>query len=124
MQLRVIAPTSFGNAMKFIYYGPVCPKYWFVQVVLVKYTMLADSKFIFNFQLNVLQLEGSDQESECLFDVRTSTRDCGRRSSTNNNTETIDQPTTGSVKAVRSNSENTDSCEKTCVTTMSGSSIA
>lgn len=74
--------------------------------------------------MNVLQLEGSDQESECsVFDVRT-TRESGRRASTNNNTETIDQPTTGPVKAVRSNSENTDSCEKTCVTTMSGSSIA
>ncbi|KAF5281054.1 hypothetical protein FQR65_LT14888 [Abscondita terminalis] len=75
-------------------------------------------------QLNVLQLEGSDQESECsVFDVRTAVRDVGRRASTNNNTETIDQAT-GAVKAVRSNSENTDSCEKTCVTTMSGSSIA
>ncbi|KAK5638060.1 hypothetical protein RI129_012355 [Pyrocoelia pectoralis] len=76
-------------------------------------------------QLNVLQLEGSDQESECsVFDVRTAVRDIGRRASTNNNTETIDQPTGGGVKAVRSNSENTDSCEKTCVTTMSGNSIA
>ncbi|KAF5291762.1 hypothetical protein FQA39_LY14250 [Lamprigera yunnana] len=76
-------------------------------------------------QLNVLQLENSDQESECsVFDVRTVARDLGRRASTNNNTETIDQTSSGGVKAVRSSSENTDSCEKTCVTTMSGSSIA
>ncbi|XP_031330054.1 serine/threonine-protein kinase BRSK2 isoform X2 [Photinus pyralis] len=76
-------------------------------------------------QLNVLQLEGSDQESECsVFDVRTVVREIGRRASTNNNTEGIDQSTGAGVKAVRSSSENTDSCEKTCVTTMSGNSIA
>lgn len=78
------------------------------------------------FQLNVLQLEGSDLESECsVFDVRTATREVSRRASTNNNTEPIDTPTPGTPKAVRSNSENTEtSCEKTCITTMSGSSIA
>ncbi|KAJ8956294.1 hypothetical protein NQ318_015030, partial [Aromia moschata] len=75
-------------------------------------------------QLNVLQLEGSDLESECsVFDVRTATREA-RRASTNNNTETCEQNTPGTPKAVRSNSENTDSCEKKCITTMSGSSIA
>ncbi|CAH1382345.1 hypothetical protein MTP99_006309 [Tenebrio molitor] len=76
-------------------------------------------------QLNVLQLESSDLESECsVFDVRTATREVSRRASTNNNTESIEQTTPGTPKAVRSNSENTDSCEKTCITTMSGSSIA
>ncbi|KAK9745296.1 hypothetical protein QE152_g7054 [Popillia japonica] len=75
-------------------------------------------------QLNVLQLEGSDLESECsVFDVRTATREVSRRASTNNNTETI-EATPSTPKAVRSSSENTDSCEKTCITTMSGSSIA
>lgn len=59
-----------------------------------------------------------------MFDVRTATRDVSRRASTNNNTESIEQNTPGTPKAVRSNSENTDSCEKTCITTMSGSSIA
>ncbi|XP_019871793.1 serine/threonine-protein kinase BRSK2 isoform X2 [Aethina tumida] len=76
-------------------------------------------------QLNVLQLEGSDLESECsVFDVRTAAREVSRRASTNNNTETIEQTAPGTPKAVRSNSENTDSCEKKCITTMSGSSIA
>ncbi|KAJ8982245.1 hypothetical protein NQ317_013547 [Molorchus minor] len=76
-------------------------------------------------QLNVLQLESSDLESECsVFDVRTATREVARRASTNNNTETCEQTTPGTPKAVRSNSENTDSCEKKCITTMSGSSIA
>lgn len=79
-------------------------------------------------QLNVLQLEGSDLESECsVFDVRTVTREAGRRASTNNNTETMLEQThsnSGSGKTVRSSSENADSCEKTCITTMSGSSIA
>ncbi|XP_071057213.1 serine/threonine-protein kinase BRSK2 isoform X1 [Onthophagus taurus] len=75
-------------------------------------------------QLNVLQLENSDLESECsVFDVRTATREVSRRASTNNNTETI-EVAPSSAKAVRSSSENTDSCEKTCITTMSGSSIA
>lgn len=64
-------------------------------------------------------------ESECsVFDVRTATREAGRRASTNNNTESLEQSSTGSAKAVRSSSENADSCEKTCITTMSGSSIA
>ncbi|KAL1502557.1 hypothetical protein ABEB36_007682 [Hypothenemus hampei] len=76
-------------------------------------------------QVNVLQLESSDLESECsVFDVRTASRDVTRRASTNNNTETLEQNPPGTPKAVRSNSENTDSCEKTCITTMSGSSIA
>ncbi|XP_066149235.1 serine/threonine-protein kinase BRSK2 isoform X1 [Euwallacea fornicatus] len=76
-------------------------------------------------QVNVLQLEGSDLESECsVFDVRAASRDVARRASTNNNTETLEQNPPGTPKAVRSNSENTDSCEKTCITTMSGSSIA
>ncbi|XP_050312319.1 serine/threonine-protein kinase BRSK2 isoform X2 [Anthonomus grandis grandis] len=76
-------------------------------------------------QVNVLQLEGSDLESECsVFDVRTASREVSRRASTNNNTETLEQNPPGTPKAVRSNSENTDSCEKTCITTMSGSSIA
>jgi len=73
----------------------------------------------------VLQLESSDLESECsVFDVRSATREVARRASTNNNTETIEQHPPGTPKAVRSSSENTDSCEKTCITTMSGSSIA
>lgn len=79
-------------------------------------------------QLNLLQLEGSDLESECsVFDVRTATREVGRRASTNNNTESLLEQTHqsgGSTKAVRSSSENADSCEKTCITTMSGTSIA
>ncbi|KAH1018385.1 hypothetical protein HUJ05_006171 [Dendroctonus ponderosae] len=76
-------------------------------------------------QVNVLQMENSDLESECsVFDVRTASRDVSRRASTNNNTETMEQNPPGTPKAVRSNSENTDSCEKTCITTMSGSSIA
>lgn len=70
-------------------------------------------------------MENSDLESECsVFDVRTASRDVSRRASTNNNTETMEQNPPGTPKAVRSNSENTDSCEKTCITTMSGSSIA
>ncbi|XP_076255585.1 BRSK family serine/threonine-protein kinase sugar-free frosting isoform X1 [Rhynchophorus ferrugineus] len=77
------------------------------------------------FQVNVLQLEGSDLESECsVFDVRTASREVSRRASTNNNTDNCEQNPPGTPKAVRSNSENTDSCEKTCMTTMSGSSIA
>ncbi|XP_044763334.1 serine/threonine-protein kinase BRSK2 [Coccinella septempunctata] len=77
-------------------------------------------------QLNVLQLENSDLESECsVFDVRTATREVSRRASTNNNTENLEPNVPGTPKAVRSNSENTDStCERTCITTMSGSSIA
>ncbi|KAF7270473.1 BRSK family serine/threonine-protein kinase sugar-free frosting isoform X2 [Rhynchophorus ferrugineus] len=76
-------------------------------------------------QVNVLQLEGSDLESECsVFDVRTASREVSRRASTNNNTDNCEQNPPGTPKAVRSNSENTDSCEKTCMTTMSGSSIA
>ncbi|GJQ85398.1 hypothetical protein Trydic_g10172 [Trypoxylus dichotomus] len=87
----------------------------------------SDSSEIYHLntrQLNVLQLEGSDLESECsVFDVRTATREVSRRASTNNNTETI-EATPSTPKAVRSSSENTDSCEKTCITTMSGNSIA
>ncbi|XP_060533341.1 serine/threonine-protein kinase BRSK2 isoform X2 [Cylas formicarius] len=75
-------------------------------------------------QVNVLQLESSDLESECsVFDVRTAVRDVSRRASTNNNTE-CEQNAPGTPKAVRSSSENTDPCEKACITTMSGSSIA
>ncbi|XP_025830966.1 serine/threonine-protein kinase BRSK2 [Agrilus planipennis] len=88
----------------------------------------SDSSELFpnNRQLNMLQLEGSDLESECsIFDVRTATRDSQRRASTNNNTEAADQTSSSNTKTVRSNSENTDNnCEKTCITTMSGSSIA
>lgn len=77
------------------------------------------------FQLNVLQLESSDLESECsVFDVRTAAREVSRRASTNNNTESCEQTTPATPKAVRSNSENTETCEKKCITTMSGSSIA
>ncbi|XP_065172466.1 serine/threonine-protein kinase BRSK2 isoform X2 [Atheta coriaria] len=75
-------------------------------------------------QLKVLQLESSDLESECsVFDVRTAVREAGRRASTNNNTESMEQ-IPGTPKAVRSSSENTENtCEKACITTMSGSSI-
>lgn len=83
----------------------------------------------------------SDLDSDnSVFDVKSPTREngsgggvgvSGRRSSaTTNNNTTVDLgggdlgPT--ATKAVRSNSENTgdSSCEKTCLTTMSGSSIA
>ncbi|XP_056638496.1 serine/threonine-protein kinase BRSK1 isoform X2 [Diorhabda sublineata] len=81
--------------------------------------------FLNTRQLNVLQLENSDLESECsVFDVRTAAREVSRRASTNNNTETCEQNNPGTPKAVRSNSENTETCEKKCITTMSGSSIA
>lgn len=75
--------------------------------------------------MNVLQLESSDLESECsVFDVRTAAREVSRRASTNNNTESCEQTAPGTPKAVRSNSENTETCEKKCITTMSGTSIA
>ncbi|XP_044735568.1 serine/threonine-protein kinase BRSK1 [Chrysoperla carnea] len=81
-----------------------------------------------------------ESESPSMFDTG---RENGRRSSTaatNNNTESsihnTNDPNNSSTnnstpnkqgnqnKTVRSNSETTDSCEKTCLTTMSGSSIA
>lgn len=71
-------------------------------------------------------MDGEFDGDTTVFDVRSPTRDNGGRrasATTNNNTEGLsDTPQT--PKAVRSNSENTDPCEKTCITTMSGSSIA
>lgn len=80
----------------------------------------------------------SDLESDnSVFDVKSPTRENGgrRASATTNNNTTCDNSSVGVgsdscqttvTKAVRSNSENTgdSSCEKTCITTMSGSSIA
>ncbi|XP_015430349.1 PREDICTED: serine/threonine-protein kinase BRSK2 [Dufourea novaeangliae] len=72
----------------------------------------------------------SDLESDTsVFDVKSPTRENGRRSSTstnNNNPLPGDStPTPGSpTKAVRSNSESQNTPEKKCVTTMSGNSIA
>ncbi|CAG9857765.1 unnamed protein product [Phyllotreta striolata] len=92
--------------------------------------------FLNTRQLNVMQLETSDLESECsVFDVRSTgaaMREASRRASTNNNTETgagtpdgVGVGTPNAPKAaVRSSSENAETCEKKCITTMSGSSIA
>lgn len=84
----------------------------------------------------------SDLDSDnSVFDVKSPTREngsgsggggvggSGRRSSaTTNNNTTVDMGGNdlgATTKAVRSNSENTgENCEKTCLTTMSGSSIA
>lgn len=78
----------------------------------------------------------SDLDSDnSVFDVKSPTRENGgRRSSAaaNNNSGAGDggggesaQPPPPGKAAVRSSSENTgDSCEKTCMGTMSGSSIA
>ncbi|XP_014483013.1 PREDICTED: serine/threonine-protein kinase BRSK2 [Dinoponera quadriceps] len=72
----------------------------------------------------------SDIESDTsVFDVKSPTRENGRRSSTstnNNNPLPGDAtPTPGSPpKAVRSNSESQNTPEKKCVTTMSGNNIA
>ncbi|KAL0130619.1 hypothetical protein PUN28_002330 [Cardiocondyla obscurior] len=72
----------------------------------------------------------SDIESDTsVFDVKSPTRENGRRSSTstnNNNALSGDTtPTPGSPpKAVRSNSESQNTPEKKCVTTMSGNNIA
>lgn len=72
----------------------------------------------------------SDIESDTsVFDVKSPTRENGRRSSTstnNNNPLPGDTtPTPGSpTKAVRSNSESQNTPEKKCVTTMSGNNIA
>ncbi|CAK9815276.1 Serine/threonine-protein kinase BRSK2 [Anthophora quadrimaculata] len=72
----------------------------------------------------------SDIESDTsVFDVKSPTRENGRRSSTstnNNNPLPGDAtPTPGSpTKAVRSNSESQNTPEKKCVTTMSGNNIA
>lgn len=84
--------------------------------------------------MKLFQIE-SDVESESIFDSTTPKRENGRRSSTaatttttNNNTEIHDTVPTNKPgtpnKTVRSNSETTEGCEKTCLTTMSGSSIA
>ncbi|XP_034187009.1 BRSK family serine/threonine-protein kinase sugar-free frosting isoform X3 [Osmia lignaria lignaria] len=72
----------------------------------------------------------SDLESDTsVFDVKSPSRENGRRSSTstnNNNPLPGDAtPTPGSpTKAVRSNSESQNTPEKKCVTTMSGNNIA
>ncbi|XP_032667734.1 serine/threonine-protein kinase BRSK2 isoform X1 [Odontomachus brunneus] len=72
----------------------------------------------------------SDIESDTsVFDVKSPTRENGRRSSTstnNNNPLPGDAtPTPGSPpKTVRSNSESQNTSEKKCVTTMSGNNIA
>ncbi|XP_033222078.1 serine/threonine-protein kinase BRSK2 isoform X2 [Belonocnema kinseyi] len=73
----------------------------------------------------------SDLESESsVFDVKSPTRENGRRSSTstNNNIPLSDEitptPDDSPPKAVRSNSESQNTPEKKCVTTMSGSNIA
>lgn len=70
----------------------------------------------------------SDLESDTsVFDVKSPTRENGRRSSTstNNNNPGETTPTPGSPpKAVRSNSESQNTPEKKCVTTMSGNNIA
>ncbi|EZA60730.1 BR serine/threonine-protein kinase [Ooceraea biroi] len=76
------------------------------------------------------QVIDSDIESDTsVFDVKSSTRENGRRSSTstnNNNALPGDASSTpGSPpKAVRSNSESQNTPEKKCVTTMSGNNIA
>ncbi|XP_029161770.1 serine/threonine-protein kinase BRSK2 isoform X1 [Nylanderia fulva] len=72
----------------------------------------------------------SDIESDTsVFDVKSPTRENGRRSSTstnNNNALPSDATSTpgSSPKAVRSNSESQNTPEKKCVTTMSGNNIA
>ncbi|XP_043797843.1 serine/threonine-protein kinase BRSK2 isoform X1 [Apis laboriosa] len=96
-----------------------------------------DNYYIIIIFGNVIVLHGnqlpkidSDIESDTsVFDVKSPTRENGRRSSTstnNNNPLPGDTtPTPGSpTKAVRSNSESQNTPEKKCVTTMSGNNIA
>ncbi|KMQ92350.1 br serine threonine-protein kinase 2 [Lasius niger] len=77
-----------------------------------------------------LDVIDSDIESDTsVFDVKSPTRENGRRSSTStNNNNALPSDTTStpgsSPKAVRSNSESQNTPEKKCVTTMSGNNIA
>lgn len=90
-------------------------------IIIFRYLILVISYY---FQID------SDIESDTsVFDVKSPTRENGRRSSTstnNNNPLPGDTtPTPGSpTKAVRSNSESQNTPEKKCVTTMSGNNIA
>lgn len=75
------------------------------------------------------QIDSDIESDTSVFDVKSPTRENGRRSSTstnNNNALSGDTtPTPGSPpKAVRSNSESQNTPEKKCVTTMSGNNIA
>lgn len=75
------------------------------------------------------QIDSDIESDTSVFDVKSSTRENGRRSSTstnNNNALPGDASSTpGSPpKAVRSNSESQNTPEKKCVTTMSGNNIA
>ncbi|XP_020291838.1 serine/threonine-protein kinase BRSK2 isoform X2 [Pseudomyrmex gracilis] len=75
------------------------------------------------------QIDSDIESDTSVFDVKSPTRENGRRSSTstnNNNALPGDvTPTPGSPpKAVRSNSESQNTPEKKCVTTMSGNNIA
>lgn len=91
---------------------------------LIIYYSIFNCRYSYYFQID------SDIESDTsVFDVKSPTRENGRRSSTstnNNNPLPGDTtPTPGSpTKAVRSNSESQNTPEKKCVTTMSGNNIA
>lgn len=76
-----------------------------------------------------MQIDSDIDSDTSVFDVKSPTRENGRRSSTStNNNKPLPgdaTPTPGSpTKAVRSNSESQNTPEKKCVTTMSGNNIA